>query len=420
MHGRKKERKRNRIAKREIKAHLYFNKFLRYTFGIYLKKRFNIVVENHSLIRRLKPPYLVLPNHFSIWDPFIVNSFIPKPVYYVTSDAQFRSPILNFVLGLVGAIPKTKAVSDTDTIRHIMRIKKQNGIIGVFPEGQNTWDGHSLPLIESTAKLIRLLKIPVVVPILKGAYFTKARWMKSSRKGKLILDFNLGFTADEIKKMSVKDIWDKLNRLLEFDDYEYQKEHMIRFKGKHLSENLEQALFICPSCRSIGSMRSADDIFHCKKCNYAVRYNEYGMFERCSRIFHFETIREWNVWQLSVMDSVMDNFLCWENDKYLFIDKKAFVRTGYRSDPLKKLHIGKLALFNDRIELYPMKGGVMTFDIHKIEGINVQNKEGLEFYYKEILYRFDFIGRRVSSLKWMYCVKKIQQYADDQQNIMAL
>lgn len=420
MHDRKIERKRKRKAKQEIKAHLYFNTFLRYTFGIYLKKRFNIQIENHSLIRRLKPPYLVLPNHFSIWDPFIVNSFIPKPVYYVTSDAQFRSPILNFVLSLVGAIPKTKAVSDTDTIRHIMRIKKQNGIVGVFPEGQNTWDGHSLPLIESTAKLIRLLKVPVVVPILKGAYFTRARWMKSSRKGKLILDFGLGFTVDEIKKMSVKDIWEKLNRLLEFDDYEYQKEHMIRFKGKHLAENLEQAIFICPNCRSIGSMRSADDIFHCKKCTYAVRYNEYGMFEKCSRIFHFKTIREWNVWQLSVMDQVIDNFLRWDNDKYLFIDKKAFVRTGYRSDPLKELHIGKLALFNDRIELYPIKGGVMEFDIQKIDGINVQNKEGLEFYYDEILYRFDFIGRRVSSLKWMYCVKKIQQYADDQHNVLAL
>ena len=414
------KRKKKRKANKEIKAHLYLNTFLRYTFGFYLKKRFNIKIENHSIIYRVKPPFLVLPNHFSIWDPFIVNVLIPNPIYYVTSDAQFRSPLLNFALGLVGAIPKTKAVSDTDTIRHILRIKKQNGCIGVFPEGQNTWDGHCLPLIPSTAKLIRLLKIPVIVPILKGAYFTRARWMKSSRKGRLTVDFKIGFMPEEIKKMSVNEIWKKLNSLLEFDDYEYQKQNMIPFKGKHLAENLEQALFICPNCKRIGTLRSADDIFYCTNCSYGVRYNIYGMFERCSHKIFFKTIREWNKWQLSKMNDILNNFINGDGNTKLFEDRKAFVRTGYRSDPLKKLHIGKLALFNDRIELYPLKGGYIAFDIQNIEGINVQNKEGLEFYYDEILYRFDFIGRRVSAFKWMYCVKKIQMMDLEQRDIMAL
>lgn len=49
-----------------------------------------------------------------------------------------------------------------------------------------------------------------------------------------------------------------------------------------------------------------------------------------------------------------------------------------------------------------------SFEILKMEGINVQNKEVLEFYYENKLYRIFYENKRVSTYKWMILLLIIQ------------
>ena len=234
----------------------------------------------------------------SFWDPFFAGIFIPDPVHYVTSDANFRSKILRFLLGLVGSIPKTKLMSDYETIRHIMRIRDKKGVIGIFPEGRRTWDGHTLDLLYATAKLIKLLKIPVVVPIFKGAYISLPRWTKRPRRGSIAISYTLLFTAKELSSLGLDEISGRLGKALEYDEYEWQRTAMITFKGRRKAEYLELTLYACPECGGIATLRSKKDVFSCTSCGYSVRYNEYGFFEKISGQLRFQTVREWNIWQI--------------------------------------------------------------------------------------------------------------------------
>lgn len=155
------------------RAQKWFNIMLRYSYGLYLRYYFKISARGLGQIKALSPPYVLVPNHMGMLDPFMVNAFIPHPVHWVTSDGNMRSRAMKMLLSLVGSIPKSKSIPDMVTIGWIVEvIRKRGGIVGIFAEGQASWDGHTQELAPATGKLLKLLKVPVVVAILKGAYYS--------------------------------------------------------------------------------------------------------------------------------------------------------------------------------------------------------------------------------------------------------
>lgn len=386
---------------RKIKTSRSFNDFLRLTLGRWLVRKYNMRAENAGLFDSLQAPYLILPNHMSFWDPFCVSNYVPDPVYYVTSDANFRSPVLRFLLGLVGSIPKTKQMSDLETIKHILRIRDSKGVIGIFPEGRRSWDGHTLPLLYSTAKLVKMLKIPVVTVVFKGAYLSLPRWTKRSRRGELTLSYSLALTAQECASLGADEIFARITSALEFDEFAWQRERMIPFRGKKLAENLELTLFACPACGAIGTLQSDGDTLSCTGCGYAVRYTEYGFFEPCSGALHHDTVRSWNLWQQEHLSRYVTERHAAGDGQPVLRDANTLLLTGYKSAPLKKAFFGEIVLYADRIEFVPLRRRRLVFPLDQIAGMNVQNNERLEFYFGGTLFRFHFASRHVSSYKWV-------------------
>ena len=198
---------------------------------IWLEKQFNLEANIPDEVEKLEPPYLILPTHQGFWDPFMAGIYIKHKIYYIASDAVFRSPFFKILMQLVGAIPKTKAQSDIEALKSIIRVKERGDIIGIFPEGRRTWDGVTLPLVYSTSKLIRLLKVPVVTVVFKGGFFSQPRWGFHIQRGKVFMDYKILFSGSDIKTMKVDEIHRGLANALYFDEIEYQKEEAVEFRG---------------------------------------------------------------------------------------------------------------------------------------------------------------------------------------------
>ena len=392
-----------------IRAYHTFNRLLRWTLGKSLAFMYRLKPEGLDILKKTSPPYLILANHGNFWDPFFIGSCVSRPVYYVTSDAQFRHPLMRFLLGLVGSIPKTKMISDFETVRQIMRIRQRRGVIGIFPEGRRTWDGHTLPVLFPTAKLIKLLKIPVIIVLLKGSYLSLPRWTKRRRKGEVAIKFNLGLSLEEIKELSVEKIHQKLVRLLEYDEFEFQREHMIAFSGRSRAEFLERVLFICPHCRTLGKLHSRRSRFFCRRCGYVTYYNRFGFFERRSQRLYFDTIREWNLWQLAHLKNLLVSLKAQGVVGPVFRDRQVLAFTGYRRIRLRRPRFGNMVLFVDRVEFNPLNLRKIVFPIAELAGVNVQNNGALEFYAGGILYSFRFLNERTSSYKWMNALNLLKQ-----------
>ncbi len=390
------------------KASKLFNKFLKLTLGSYLKYLFGFRVYNDR-IAGLKPPYIILANHTNLWDPFLLSMCIPDPVYFVTSDIHFRNRGLRMLLKLVGAIPKTKFVSDPQTIKDIFKVAKNGGIIGIFPEGERNWDGSTLPLLYPTAKLIKKLGLPVVTILFKGSYLSMPRWAKYTRKGELDMICSRTLEAKDIEAYDAEDIYRLIGKSLEHNEYEYQRSRMIPYRGKAPAEKLELFLFCCPHCKSIGTMFSRDADFNCRKCSYSVRYNEFGFFTGNGPQLYFDNPGDWNLWQLKHLQDLKSSGAMEHTHIPLFEDNDILMQTGGRLAKMKKLQTGKLSIYPDRIVFQDGGEPAFSFSLDRIYGENTQLNSQLEFYQDKLLYKFTSDSYPMSSYKWVQAIKIFRQ-----------
>src|SRR5690606_20236464 len=185
------------------------------------------------------------------------------------------------------------------TIRNMLLAKKHNRSIALFPEGNRNWNGHSDDIIFATAKLVKLLNIPVVIATIKGGYLSNPRWADSIRKGKVTISFEKRWDTDAFHELSIDDIYTLLSDAIKFDEIAWNEAHNIPFQGKRLANYLERYLFTCPSCNKIGTMHSEEDEFMCQSCQYKVRYNAFGWFDQVEGPLKFRHLKDWNEWQLN-------------------------------------------------------------------------------------------------------------------------
>ena len=390
--------------KKKIKSNPWFYNTVKTLLRLWFEYQFNLEAEIPDEVKRLKPPYLILPNHQGFWDPFMAAVYLKKPVYYIASDAVFRSPFFKFLMENLGAIPKTKAQSDIDALKNIFEIRDRGDIIGIFPEGRRTWDGVTLPLVYSTSKLIRMLKVPVVTVVFKGGFFSQPRWSFHIQKGKVTMDYKILFHGDEVKSMKVSDIHSKLAKALSFDEIEYQKEVNVTYKGKKPAEFLEQVLYTCPSCHTIGTMYSDKNMLSCKECGYELEYTALRNFISKKNDVVFNNIRDWNSWQQENLYTYLEKSDL--EGKEILRDNELIFQTGFRSERPRYLTSGSLSLVKhksgDILYIRDSTGKeIKSFLLTKLSGLNIQNKERLEFYHENIMYTIKGRLKRFSAYKWL-------------------
>ncbi|MBD3321568.1 MAG: hypothetical protein GF350_10790, partial [Chitinivibrionales bacterium] len=111
--------------------------------GGYLKPSYN-----HSLApgsdRYPPPPFIVISNHNTFFDPWIIGSYCHSPFAIMCNDDAFRGPALqSWYLNSIGAFPKKKGSSDFAAMKKTITLLKAGYPVCIFPEGQTSWDGET-------------------------------------------------------------------------------------------------------------------------------------------------------------------------------------------------------------------------------------------------------------------------------------
>jgi 1-acyl-sn-glycerol-3-phosphate acyltransferase len=370
----------------------------------FLVRRYRVTaVDSGQVLKTVVPPYVVVANHVNYWDPFWISAFLRHPIQFVTSDNIFREAFLGVVMQLVGSIPKTKLMNDSRTVRQIFGVRREGRVIGIFPEGARSDDGRSLPVIPAVARLIRKLGVPVVSAKTAGGYLSRPRWARNPRTGGVQIEYSLLFSREDLSRLSDDEVLSAMAAKLEFDEMAWQRKNLLRFRGRRPAELLERLLFICPHCRSSSSLESRDDTLRCTACAYQVRLNRLGFLEPRRGPLYFEDPAQWNSWQLPVFEEMLAEHESY--DEPIFEERPTVLLRGYRDRPLRKVGSGSAALMRDRI-LFRRNGGKWrSFPLSRIQGMNVQNGEKLEFYCDNALFRLDFLQPRASSYKWTKAVQ---------------
>ena len=131
----------------------------------------------------------------------------------------------------------------------------------------------------SIAKLIKTFKIPVVAVQINGGYLTRPRWTKRARRGRMDTTVTPIFTGEELSALSVDAVYRRLISAIDFDDYKWQRNHKVTFKGRRLAEGAELVLYKCPKCSAEITLRSKGNTLFCLRCGNQALINSKLFFE---------------------------------------------------------------------------------------------------------------------------------------------
>ena len=240
-------------------------------------------------------PFLLVSNHVTAWDPLLVAMSLPKnQMYYVASEHLFRLGFVTKLLEyLVAPIPRRKGTTGSDTAKACLRHLKAGRSVGLFAEGEQCWDGKTCPVFPATGKLARLSGASLVTYRLEGGYLSKPRWGKGVRKGRVLGHPVHVYSPEQLKAMTPAQIDAAIQRDISEDAWERQRKDPVQYHGRTPAEGMERALFLCPGCGRIGTLKTKKDRVFCD-CGLDLRYTDTGFFSPDSP---FEDLAQWDAWQ---------------------------------------------------------------------------------------------------------------------------
>jgi len=397
-----------------IKAYIYSavifltNYFFRLPVAILMFSRMKVRYRNSKIVHRTRGPFLFLPNHANQWDPFLISIVSWKPIRWVASEGLFRDTAKLLLLA-IGVIPKIKGQSDMITIEELLRAISLGFPVGIFPEGEQNWDGTTSELIPATAKLVRLLKIPVIVPICKGTYLSKPRWAWKTRRTLIEIHYKRIIDADEIEGMKLIEIERRIKETFKHDEYEWQKRKMAPILSESRAEHLELVHFLCPNCEKIGNLRSRGNTLGCA-CGYHMVVDRFGFFSYPEGGPVFESPHEWVIWQNRVLFETIKEALDGDDpDPILLRDADITLMKSERAKSMTHVLSGEARLFRKRIEVGVPGDNVVSFPLREISGMNTFKQQKFEFRYRKAQYRLQPPNRSVSGYKWEKACKAVRE-----------
>jgi len=258
----------------------------------YFKRQAALVSD--EALKHIKPPYIVVANHSGFADVAgLITEAFPSCINFVISETQIvKWPKLIYKMGV---LPKKQFSVDTSLIRDIKYVLDHNRIVAIYPEAKLSVVGTPNIIKPNIAKLIKLLKYPLVTVRFDGNYLHKPRWANSKRFVPINVDVRLAVTQEEIATLSVDEIHRRIVTNLAYDDYAYQLANNIEIDVPDLVEGLEGILYKCPHCSEEFAMSSKGNTLTCTKCGAKFTQNTLGQLEGG----RFDKVVDWYEWQRS-------------------------------------------------------------------------------------------------------------------------
>ena len=149
-------------------------------------------------------PFFLIPNHQSVLDPLIVQALCRRPVYSMTKSTQFTGRLMRWLLPRIGAFPVRRYRTDAQAVRTVLRLIEEGKGVGIYPEGERSWDGQLQPQRRGTIRVLLKAGVPIIPVGIAGSYDVWPRWSKRPRRCRVRLRYGapivFGAHADRLAR----------------------------------------------------------------------------------------------------------------------------------------------------------------------------------------------------------------------------
>lgn len=270
--------------------------FMYFILKTLFHRKVNLKVDKNN-IEKFENPSIIVFNHCSAIDFInILPNVYPQKVNVVAAYYYFCNYHLGRLLNKYGVFPKFLYQPDISALKNMHKVIRNGNILFLSPEGRLSAYGEMESYIPSTVKFLKKEKCDVYIAKSYGAYFTKPKWAKNYRKGRVDLKFEKIFTKEQLETLSIEQIYFILHEKLYYNEYDWMEKEKVAFKGRKFAEGLEHILYICPVCKKEYTYKSKGNTMTCSHCKTKVKLNKYYQFE--SENYQIpKNIRDWYVFQ---------------------------------------------------------------------------------------------------------------------------
>lgn len=128
-------------------------------------------------------PFILMANHQSYLDPILIQAVVRRPIHTMSKSTQFSDPITGPIVKSLKGFPVRRFQIDPQAVRMALRLLRQGRGVGIYIEGERTWDGRLQPPRLGTIQLILKAGVPVVPCGISGTYDIWPRWDRRLRRG---------------------------------------------------------------------------------------------------------------------------------------------------------------------------------------------------------------------------------------------
>jgi 1-acyl-sn-glycerol-3-phosphate acyltransferase len=319
-----------------------------------LAPRARVHVEVHGPVP--DGPLVVVANHATVLDPLLAGIAVPRAIVWVGTRTLLDGPLAPVVGGL-GMVAKSRFAADVPALRQVLRWLDAGAAVGVFPEGERTWDGRLAPFVPGLDKLIARRRLPVLPVRIWNGYRMWPRWSGGLRQGAFAVEVLPVWSPPEGSTSAA--VAAHLAALLDVDP-RGRPELPARTRAR--ARGLSNLVFACASCGS-SSMVEAVDAVGCARCGARWRVDALHMLHgpdgEVPLEVHAAALRERALATLP------------DHGEVLGVD--GVTLTGHGPGDRAPLAHGRLSLRRDHLAV-----GALRLDLADIHNVNVEYQRTLE------------------------------------------
>jgi 1-acyl-sn-glycerol-3-phosphate acyltransferase len=367
--------------------------------------RFRKSKDSHNIP---KPPFVIVSNHGTFFDPWIIGCYSWHPFAIMCNDEAFtRGPVSRWYLTSIGAFPKKKGASDFKAMKKTISLLSDRYPVCIFPEGQTSWDGETQLIYKGLEKIVRKSGAGLVLTRVTGNFLTKPWWADFIRKGRIIVTYK-ALGPEQIKALSDDELFNAMKSFIAHNDIKDSLNTDVLFSGRRLAQGLERFVWMCMECGAEDTLAMSGDTIRCAACGSSWTISATcKLTPREAAKKSFADLYDWAQWhRLQVLDKIKTSGA----GAMLARSDNVVMQTGDTIVSFSAAGTGSLSLIASSLTFHPDNSiaGPIVFDVQKLETVVIQKKDIVEFIYEGRYYRFVFDHH--SPMKWIYYLRYLKGY----------
>lgn len=372
----------------------------------YIRPKFNVVDDKNS-DPIPKPPFIMVSNHATFFDPWIVGNYSKYPISIMNNEDAFNAPwVIRWYLKNIGTFPKKKGSADYKAMKTTLKRLNHGYPVLIFPEGQTTWDGVTQPIYSGIEKIIKRSNVSLIMMNVKGNFLSKPWWANTYRKGKVRVIRKV-LSKKQIKSLSEQELLKTIIKYIRNNDILDEQNQKIEFKGERLASGLERFVWICRNCQSEDTLSTNGNTISCSHCSSSWSIDSHFRFSPLQKeIAPINNLYDWALWHketvIEKINKTKEDEIIAHNSNVIYCDisfNGKFINLAEGILKLSKEALTFNATKKEKSFMLPVKN---------ISDYVYQRKDVFECRCNNKSYRFRIIGH--SPMKWLYYLRYLKGY----------